>query len=81
MPNPEREAFIEKITGWLVSFGKDEEFAREARRGTTLDGVYKGKSAKIHRLVRLAYMRGVRRGAGLAWDAKQKITTREESGP
>ncbi len=72
----DKAVYVEKITGWIVDFDKDAELAADVRANPTLDGIYSGKSQKIHRMIRLAYLRGVRRGAGCAWDAKQPITLR-----
>lgn len=70
--------YIEKITRWLMPDRDDPELAAEARAGTSLDGVYEGSSPRIHRLVRLAYLRGVRRGARAAFEARQPIALRDE---
>ena len=70
-----RDEYINKVTDWAYSRESDEMKARilEAKR---LDGVYTGKSKRIRDLVRLAYMRGVRAGAGMAWEAQQKMELR-----
>lgn len=75
-----KETFVEKLTAWLMPDAQDPELADEARRCMTLDGVYSGRSARTHRLVRLAYLRGVRRGAGCAWEAQQPVRLREGAG-
>ncbi len=77
---PRRQAranYIEKITRWLMPDRQDPELAAEARASTMLDGVYKGDSRRITRLVRLAYYRGIRRGASSAWEAAQPIVLRD----
>lgn len=69
---PDRAEYVERIVGWLMP-KDDPELATRARESTGLDGVYTGKSARIRWLVRLAYMRGCRRGASSAWQARQPI--------
>jgi hypothetical protein len=75
-PKMSREEYIEAITRWLMPDQGDPEFAAEVRAKTGLDGVYKGKSWKTTRMVKLAFLRGVRRGAGLAWEARQPVVLR-----
>ena len=64
----------------FIDTGRDEFVARatrhmvpaddaDAQQAMTLDGVYDGESERIRRLVRIAYRRGVRRGAASAWSA------------
>lgn len=77
----EKAEFVEKHTAWLVDFHKDTELAADVRVNPTLDGIYDGKSQKIHRMIRLAYLRGVQRGAGIVWNAKQGISLRNDDGP
>ena len=72
--NPNRRAFVERLSGWLRSRLSDE--MAEACEPPTLDGLYTGKSKRIHRLIRIAYHRGVRRGVGIVWEAQQPITFR-----
>lgn len=69
----ERGEYIDRVTRHLVP--ADDH---EARASMTLDGIYGGGSEKIHRLIRLAYRRGVRRGASSAWHAQQPIGLRSE---
>lgn len=40
---------------------------------STLDGLYAGKSQKIHLLIKEAYDRGVRSGIGAVWEGRQRI--------
>ncbi len=75
--NPDKATYIERIVGWLMPDREDPALAEQARELTTLDGVYRGKSPRIRRLVRLAYLRGCRRGAGCAWSAAQPISLRD----
>lgn len=70
----DRDEFVERVTGWLMP--KDEKLAAEARASVSMDGVYTGRSSRILRIARLAYARGVRRGASCAWSAQQPVTTR-----
>jgi len=74
----DKAAYIEKVTGWLVDNSEKHYpgLAEVARSGTGLDGVYAGKSMRLHRLVRLAYLRGVRRGASCAWEAQHPVVLR-----
>lgn len=73
----ERLEYIERITRWLMPDRNDPALAADARASTTLDGVYGGKSPRIYRLISLAYLRGVRRGASVAWEARQPISLRD----
>lgn len=71
---PEATEYVEKITGWLVDWDRgDPTLAVEVRAKSALDGVYRGESRRIRRLVMLAYLRGVREGAYRAWEAKQPV--------
>ncbi len=79
--NPDKATYIERVTAWLMPDQRDPDLATEAREGMSLDGVYSGSSARIHRLVRLAYLRGVRRGAGAAWEGMQPIGLRDDDSP
>jgi hypothetical protein len=72
-----RNEYVERLTRWLMPDRDDPELAAQARERASLDGVYTGKSARIQRLIRLAYLRGVRRGAGCAWEAKQPFSLRD----
>jgi len=54
--------------------------AEEARRPGRLDGIYNGKSEKIRRFMRIAYLRGVRRGCELVWEGHQPVGLRSSSG-
>lgn len=73
----DREEYVEKITRWLVDWDKDPELSKRVRESTGLDGVYRGTSQRIRDLVKLAYLRGCRRGASCAWEAKQPISLRK----
>lgn len=73
---PDRAEYVERIVGWLMRSKDDPELAERARASTGLDGVYTGKSARIHWMVRLAYYRGCRRGASSAWEARQSVGMR-----
>lgn len=76
--HPDKAHYIERLTSWLMP--KEADPDREAvLEHTTLDGLYRGKSTKIRRLIRIAYLRGVRRGASIAWDARQPICLRNGS--
>lgn len=72
----EKAEFVEKHTAWLVDSSKDAELSALVRESPSLDGIYDGKSQKIHRMIRLAYLRGVQRGAGIVWDGKQPVSLR-----
>lgn len=75
--NTDALKYIEAITAWIVD--RNLDLASEARAHTGLTGVYAGSSARIHRLVRLAFLRGVREGAYRAWEARQPIGLKSES--
>lgn len=77
--NKDKDEYIDKLTDWLVCAKHlhTDDLIADAKAGTSLSGVYAGGSARIWRLVRLAYLRGVRRGASITWDAKQPITLRK----
>ena len=71
--NPDKKAYIDRLSRlYHVAYLHDDPDA------TTLDGLYSGKSSRIVRLIRKAYHRGIRRGIGLAWEARQKVTLRRE---
>lgn len=72
----EKEDYIAKTVGLLMP-KDDEALAAEVGASLYLDGVYSGDSPRIARMVRVAYLRGVRRGAAAAWSARQPITTRD----
>ena len=77
-PRLPKAEYVEKVIGWIID-ASDRLYpgvAVTAREKSTLDGVYEGKSARLHRLVRLAYLRGCRRGATCAWEAQQPIVMR-----
>ena len=69
-----QEEFVKKIADWFLP--KDSELRDTILAHRTLKGLYTGKSTKIHRLIQIAYGRGVRNGVGLVWSANQKVTTR-----
>lgn len=75
-----RDEYVEKVVGWALD--ADERYwpglAAEARAAGGLSGVYEGKSARLHRMVRLAYLRGLRDGARYAWEARQPVVPRGE---
>jgi hypothetical protein len=75
-----KEEFVERATGWMVDgmakIDQDPLLADEARERMTLDGVYSGKSERLLRMVRLAYLRGVRRGAYSVWEGQQPVVLR-----
>ncbi len=72
------EEFIERATGWMIDgvARGDSALAEDARASVSLDGVYSGKSLRLHRMVRLAYLRGVRRGAYSVWEGQQPVVPR-----
>lgn len=70
-----RDEYVERITSWMTD-ADGPEFSEMVRRSFGIDGIYKGKSRKIYQMIRLAYARGVRRGAGCAWEARQPVTLR-----
>lgn len=65
-------SFIDRVVGWLMR-GENNAIQEMAKDSLHLDGVYKGKSMAIHRAVKVAYLRGARRGAGCAWESKQAV--------
>lgn len=74
------EEFVERVTGWMVdgmaNTYRDPKLAEEARERMSLEDVYRGKSSRLYRMVRLAYLRGVRRGAYSVWEGQQPIVLR-----
>lgn len=70
-----RKEYVDRLCGWLTR--DDKELAEAVGDKSGLDGVYRGTSKRIVWLLRVAYHRGVRRGCGLAWEAKQPIGFRE----
>lgn len=75
-----RSEYVERVTRWLMPDDKDPDLAADARERAGLSGVYTGTSKRIRRMVHLAYLRGVRHGAGCAWEAAQPVTLREAGG-
>ena len=73
-----RNEYIERVTGWLMPDDTDPELANDAR--ATGEPLYTGSSERIARLVRRAYLRGIRRGASCAYEAMQPVTIRTEDG-
>ena len=73
--NEERAEFIDRATSWLMP-KNDPEMLEQAMEKMTLDGIYTGKSMRIHRMIRLAYARGARKGAASVWDGQQPVTLR-----
>ncbi len=67
-PRITRDDFVSKVADWIIN-SESPEMQEKARQDRGLNGIYGGKSAKIHRLIRLAYLRGVIRGASAAWEA------------
>ena len=57
----DKKSYVDRLTSWLVP---------KSVSSSNLHGLYDGKSGRIHELVREAYLRGVRRGAGIAWEAE-----------
>jgi hypothetical protein len=80
--NKDRADFVERAVGWLIdSSPNDDEIRDAARARMTLDGLYSGKSRRIYRLIKIAYLRGARRGASAVWEGMQPIVPRESIGP
>ncbi len=71
--NPEKAKFVDRATRWLMPVN-DPEMLEQAMEKMTLDGIYNGKSMRIHRMIRLAYARGARKGAASVWDGQQPVT-------
>ena len=71
--NEEKAKFIDRATRWLMPVN-DPEMLELAMEKMTLDGIYTGKSMRIHRMIRLAYARGARKGAASVWDGQQPVT-------
>ena len=70
--NDEKAKFVERATRWLMPVN-DPEMLEQALASMHLDGIYTGKSMKIHRMIRLAYARGARKGAASVWDGQQPV--------
>ena len=75
-----KEEFVERATHWMIDgmakTYRDPKLADEARERMSLEDVYRGKSMRLHRMVRLAYLRGVRRGAYSVWEGQQPVVLR-----
>lgn len=69
-----RREYVDRVTSYVLPKEGDLREAVLERR--TLERLYLGTSAKIHRLIRIAWGRGVRAGASMAWSAMQPVTTR-----
>lgn len=78
LPDPlqvARDEFVERLTCWMLR-KRDAEYAKDATASSYLDKLYEGSSARIARLISIAYHRGVRRGVGLVWESRQRIGLR-----
>lgn len=75
---PEKAEFVKRTTDWLMP-KHDPELKERAEESTSLTGIYTGKSVRIHRMIRLAYARGCRKGAGAVWDGQQPLVLRGSS--
>lgn len=75
MANKEKADFIKRATDWLMP-KNDPELAEQAQESYYINGIYTGKSMRIHRMIRLAWARGVRKGASAVWDGQQPVTLR-----
>ena len=73
-----KREYVDRIVGWLMP-KRAPEMVELVGDITTLDGLYCGRSVRIRRLIRAAYLRGCRRGAGCAWSAAQPITLRTQA--
>jgi hypothetical protein len=82
MPKRSKEEFVERATGWMIdsvsNTYRDPKLAEEARERMSMEDVYRGKSKRLHRMVRLAYLRGMRRGAYSVWEGQQPIVLRSK---
>ena len=78
MPNKEKDEFVALHTKWLMP--KDEELAEQAQESYYINGIYTGKSMRIHRMIQLAWARGCRKGASAVWEGKQPVTLRGSGG-
>ena len=77
MPNPrnpiqDKDRFVRRVTDYAMP--RDDD--RLAEVHNLRRPIYSGKSARIRRMIDIAYARGVRRGAGMAWEAQQPISLR-----
>lgn len=70
----EKATYIDRVTRWLMP--TEPELLADVMRNISLSGLYTGRSRNIHRLILVAYCRGVRKGASSAWDARQPIVLR-----
>lgn len=72
-----KDEYVRRVTEWMMP--KDPESVALIGELRTLDELYTGNSRRIHKLIQAAYCRGIKRGAGMAWEARQPITFRKGS--
>lgn len=72
---PEKAEYIKRVTDWLMP-KNDPELKAQAEESLYVNGIYTGKSMRIHRMIRLAWARGCRKGASAAWDGQQPVALR-----
>lgn len=73
-----RAEYVDYFARWGTErLPEEDKQAIQAKHG--LDGVYSGRSLKIHRLLRIAYYRGIRTGVGRVWEAHQPIGLRDQT--
>ena len=73
--NTEKLAFVKRATDWLMP-KDDPELKAQAEESYYINGIYTGKSMRIHRMIRLAWARGCRKGASAVWDGQQQVSLR-----
>lgn len=64
-----------------ISTKYDRETQALIDAGHGLSKLYAGKSDKIHRLIKVAFERGIRYGIGKVWEAHQPIVLRDNQIP
>ena len=69
--------YVERLTRHSF-IGVDPSLVADAQE-PNLDGVYSGKSSRIRRLIRVAFLRGIRRGVGISWESQQPVAVRDNS--
>ena len=73
--NKDKESYVARVTSWLMP-KNDPELKAQAEESYYINGIYTGKSMRIHRMIRLAWARGCRKGASAAWDGQQPVKLR-----
>lgn len=71
-----RQEYVDYFSKWIMDGERDKSIVEQALSAPQLSGIYNGASMRIRRLIKIAYLRGVRYGIGIVWEAHQPIGLR-----